>query len=182
MQSLEYQFCLLDRLWINNNRVRYPEFGWPATEIRWDLLQYAMLEVKEACPETLCLFPFFRIGKDNLQLSWLRCLQNSDLIVMMFQVSQLCLREDLNNTILDCYEFFSAVCFVWWAALRKHGGRESDVDTLTTELWLFPFPNELLGLWIYERGFRDRVFRGEAHTRDMLPAAFSISTHGHWNP
>ncbi|OQE10082.1 hypothetical protein PENFLA_c095G01341 [Penicillium flavigenum] len=60
--------------------------------------------------------------------------QNPDLIIVMFQVSELCLREDMNNAILDRYEFFSAICFVWWVTSWKHGKRESDVDTLATEL------------------------------------------------
>ncbi|KAJ5871108.1 uncharacterized protein N7529_003461 [Penicillium soppii] len=59
---------------------------------------------------------------------------DSDLIVMRFQVRELCLEEDMNDAILDRYEFVSAISFVWCVTLWNYGGRECDIDTLATEL------------------------------------------------
>jgi hypothetical protein len=53
---------------------------------------------------------------------------------MRFQVRELCLREDMNDAILDNNEFASAISFVWWVTLWDRGGRECDVDTLATKL------------------------------------------------
>ncbi|KAJ5340206.1 hypothetical protein N7541_009330 [Penicillium brevicompactum] len=59
---------------------------------------------------------------------------NSELIVVRFQVRELCLREDMNDAILDRNEFASAISFVWRVTLWNRGGRECGVDTLATEL------------------------------------------------
>ncbi|KAJ5522369.1 hypothetical protein N7527_006484, partial [Penicillium freii] len=49
-------------------------------------------------------------------------------------VRELCLKEDMNDVILDRYEFASAISFVWGVILWNYGGREYDVDTLAIEL------------------------------------------------